>query len=167
MKVPDYSYLYKQDGNRLKSKVIIMKINQRVKTALGTGIFLGYECFDRVDGKEIMWRVESDTDNKNTTGRKAVKLDKDVSYLKDNIAYFFKHDDLRVIEFSVGDVVTFKAYDEEIKAKVVEVLEDGYLFNGEPHYKLSGISEALLSYTTGKSIKESIYFDNTPFSFSN
>ena len=71
------------------------------------------------------------------------------------------------VEFKKGDKVTFKAYEEEIPAIVSEVCENGHLFSGQPHYKLTGASKSkpLLSYTTGKSIKESEYFDNTPFSF--
>jgi hypothetical protein len=71
------------------------------------------------------------------------------------------------VEFQKGDIITFKAYEEEIKAKVCEVLENGYLFSGDIHYKLTGVDKPLLSYTTGKSIKESVYFDNSKFSFAN
>lgn len=142
-----------------------MKVGQKVKTSLGMGEFLGYECFDVEERKEINWRIELIESNCHTTGRKAVKMENEFPHLTDNIAYFFEHEDIKAIEFKKGDIVTFKAYEEEIKAKVSEVLEDGHLFSGEPHYKLTGVSAPLLSYATGKSIKESIYFDNKPFSF--
>lgn len=70
------------------------------------------------------------------------------------------------VEFKKGDVVTFKPYEKAITAKVVEVLENGHLFSGEPHYHLTGVKESLLTYTTGRSILESQYYDNSEFSFS-
>lgn len=65
-----------------------------------------------------------------------------------------------------GDIVTFKPYKKAIKGKVVEVLESGHLFSREPHYHLTGVKEPLLTYTTGRSILESQYYDDTEFSFS-
>ena len=66
---------------------------------------------------------------------------------------------MRAGEFKKGDVVTFRAYfDQNIKAKVIET----FIFEDSPEkqnrYQLEGISEHLVTITTGESIKESKFF---------
>ena len=60
------------------------------------------------------------------------------------------------IEFNIGDIVTFHNYDtnKPITAKVIEVTT----FFDRLAYKLTGISEPLISLTSGLSIVESKYF---------
>ena len=63
-------------------------------------------------------------------------------------------------EFQVGDIVTFKAYEKAIKAKVKEV-SYGNGFNDAdttPKYHLTGIDDALFSQCSGFSIVESMYY---------
>jgi len=65
-------------------------------------------------------------------------------------------------EFKVGDTVTFKAYEKEIKAKVLAVKDNEKHLNGDTDsrvfYELEGIKEPLVSITSGHSIVESQYF---------
>jgi hypothetical protein len=68
-------------------------------------------------------------------------------------------------EFKRGDKVTFNAYGNPIKAKVLEVLEDGYLFSNQVSYKLEGISQPLITNCTGNSIEESTHYSDKPFSW--
>jgi hypothetical protein len=70
-------------------------------------------------------------------------------------------------EFKVGDLVTFKAYEKAIPAKVKRVLPKKTYFNGElddrQFYLLLGtgqkLSESLISQCTGGSIIESKYYE--------
>lgn len=74
-------------------------------------------------------------------------------------------------EFNVGDKVTFRAYpNQQISAVVKQVIapNEGIFNTDEFSYKLSGISEPLLTETTGKSIIESKHFKcpiKYPFKF--
>ena len=78
------------------------------------------------------------------------------------------------VEFKVGDIVTFKPYEKAHKAKVKEVL-DGYCFSKGIHYRLTGVSytdeqgnkknSSVNSVSMGKSIVESKYYDDTPFTW--
>ncbi len=82
--------------------------------------------------------------------------------------------DLKSVEFKVGDLVTFKPYEKAHKAKVKAVL-DGYCLSDDIHYMLTGVSytdeqgnkrhSSVNSVTTGGSIIESKYYDDTPFTW--
>lgn len=71
-----------------------MQVGDKVKTSMGTGTFLGYECFDKEGRLETNWRIEPSTEGNYTTNRKVVKLDDDekAKYLTNNIAYFFERE---------------------------------------------------------------------------
>ena len=81
---------------------------------------------------------------------------------------------LKSVEFKVGDLVTFKPYEKAHKAKVKEVLH-GYLFSDDIYYRLTGVSytdeqgnkrhSSVNSITTGGSIIESKYYDDTHFTW--
>jgi|TARA_R110002051_G_scaffold489_3_gene2230 hypothetical protein len=70
-------------------------------------------------------------------------------------------------EFKVGDLVTFKAYEKAIPAKVKKVLPQQKHLNGElddrQFYLLHGtgqkLSESLISQCTGMAIIESKYYE--------
>ncbi len=63
-------------------------------------------------------------------------------------------------EFKQGQIVTFRAYEVAIKARVIEVLPRQFHVNGEPDsrqfYRLKGVSKPLNSHCTGGSIMESV-----------
>ena len=63
-------------------------------------------------------------------------------------------------EFKKGDMVTFKAYEKPIKAKVIEAeyIQRFPSFDWEWSYTLEGISEPLTSRTSGRSIMESALY---------
>lgn len=65
-------------------------------------------------------------------------------------------------EFKKGDTITFNAYeDQEITAKILEVsppIGAGFMQDHLYTYKLEGISDSLISVSSGRVIKESIYF---------
>ena len=68
------------------------------------------------------------------------------------------------LEFKEGDVITYKPYEKELKAKIKKAEITTWHISGvtEPEYTLSGIgtkfSESVCGKTTGKSIMESKYF---------
>jgi hypothetical protein len=67
-------------------------------------------------------------------------------------------------EFKVGDLVTFKAYEEAIPAKVMALLPPKAFPNGElddrQFYLLHGLGKhRLLSECTGKVIIESTHYE--------
>ena len=66
------------------------------------------------------------------------------------------------IEFSPGDIVTFKPYEKEIKALVKKVLPN-YWGDGKMIYHLvsppTDRSESVISRTSGKCIMESVHYE--------
>jgi len=65
-------------------------------------------------------------------------------------------------EFKKGDTVTFMTCNgKDMTAKVTEVYPNGHGFEaGSVAYRLDGVSEPLLTVSSGLCIKESQYFDN-------
>ena len=72
-------------------------------------------------------------------------------------------------EFSIGDVVTFKPYEKAIKGKVIEVIDKPFMRvsfiedDDRVFYRLAGIDPkaSLVTTTTGRSIVESQYYNQT------
>lgn len=63
-------------------------------------------------------------------------------------------------EFKIGEIVTFHGYAKElIKAKVVDIYHTPHKPDKEWEYRLTGISQNLLSITSGKFIVESKLYD--------
>jgi hypothetical protein len=64
-------------------------------------------------------------------------------------------------EFKTGDIVHFKAYEKKIQARVLKVItpaQSTKLSRTDYEYELEGISEPLVSLTSGRSILESEYY---------